>query len=102
VATDAGVSPGKPHDSLAYSVLQFAEAIGDPVGALRAATSLAADALGLSDTCGRLAPGLSADLLVLRGNAGRDVRALLKVDAVYREEERVAGRSTRPRPTSAE
>jgi imidazolonepropionase-like amidohydrolase len=102
VATDAGVSPGKPHDSLAYSVLQFAEAIGDPVGALRAATSLAADAVGLGDTCGRLAPGLSADLLVLRGNAGRDVRALLEVDAVYREGERVAGRSTRPRPTSPE
>lgn len=102
VATDAGIGPGKPHDSLAYSVLAFAEATGDPVGALRTATSLAADALGLGGTCGRLAPGLAADVLVVRGDAGRDVSTLLEVDAVYREGERVAGRSSRPRPAPPE
>jgi len=98
VATDAGIGPGKPHDALAYSVLDLAAATGDPLGALRAATSRAADALGLTDTCGRLAPGHTADLLVVRGHAATDVGALLDVEAVYREGELIAGPSSRPRP----
>ena len=98
VATDAGIGPGKPHDALAYSVLVLAAATGDHLGALRAATSRAAAALGLSDTCGQLAPGSTADLLVVRGHAGTDVGALLEVEAVYREGEQVAGPSSRPRP----
>ncbi len=99
VATDAGIGPGKPHDAMAYAVLQLAAATGDPVGALRAATSQAADALGLADTCGRLVPGRGADLLVVRGQAANDVGALLEVEAVYREGEHVAGPSSRPRPS---
>ena len=98
VATDAGIGPGKPHDALAYSVLVLAAATGDHLDALRAATSRAADALGLSDTGGRLAPGRTADLLVVRGHAAADVGALLDVEAVYREGEQVAGPSNRPRP----
>ena len=98
VATDAGIGPGKPHDAMAYAVLQVAAATSDPVGALRAATSQAADALALADTCGRLVTGRGADLLVVRGQAATDVSALLEVEAVYREGERVAGPSSRPRP----
>jgi len=98
VSTDAGIGPGKPHNVMAYAVLQFGSATADPVGALRAATSLAADALGLADTCGRLSPGRVADLLVVRGNAV-DLVSLLEVEAVYREGEQVAGPSSRPAPT---
>ena len=98
VATDAGIGPGKPHDALAYAILQLAAASGDPVGALRAATSQAADSLGLAETCGRLVPGRCADLLVVRGQATTDVGALLEVEAVYRQGEHVAGPSSRPRP----
>ena len=98
VASDAGIGPGKPHDVMAYAVLQLAAATGDALGALRAATSRAADALGLADTCGRLAPGCSADLLVVRGEAAVDVGALLGIEAVYREGGQVAGVSSRPRP----
>lgn len=99
VSTDAGIGPGKPHDVVAYAVLQFGHATADPIGALRAATSLAADALGLADTCGRLSPGHVADLLVVRGNAAVDLVSLLEVEAVYREGEQVAGPSSRPAPT---
>jgi imidazolonepropionase-like amidohydrolase len=99
VATDAGVGPGKPHDAMAYTVLQLAAATRDPVGALRAATSQAADAVGLADTCGRLAVGRAADLLVVRGQAATDVGALLDIQGVYREGEHVAGPSSRPRPS---
>ena len=98
LATDSGIGPGKPHDAMAYTVLQFAGVAADPIGVLRAATSHAADALGLADTCGRLAPGRSADLLVVRGQAATEVAALLDVEAVYREGEQVAGPSSRPRP----
>lgn len=69
VLTDARAGPGKPHDVMAYAVIQFGGATGDPVGALRLATSQAADAVGLGDTCGRLAPGRAADLLVVCGHA---------------------------------
>ncbi len=98
VSTDAGVGPGKPHDAMAYAVLQFGVATQDPLGALRAATSRAADALGLADTCGRLVPGRAADLLVVRGDAVADLGALLEVQGVYREGELVAGASSRPAP----
>jgi imidazolonepropionase-like amidohydrolase len=98
VSTDAGVGPRKPHDAMAYAVLQFAAATEDPVDALRAATSRAADALGLSETCGRLAAGRVGDLLVVRGETVPDLGALLEVQAVYREGEQVAGSSSRPRP----
>lgn len=98
VSTDAGVSPGKPHDAMAYAVLAFATATGDPVGALRAATSRAADALGLGETCGRLVRQRAADLLVVRGDATTDTGALLEVEAVYREGVPVAGASSRHRP----
>ena len=97
VATDAGVSPGKTHDVMAYAVIQFGAAT-ETLGALRSATSQAADALGLADTCGRLARGRAADLLVVRGDAVADLDALLEVEAVYREGEQVAGPSSRPRP----
>lgn len=99
LSSDAGISPGKPHDVMAYAVLQFGSATGDPLGALRAATSLAAEALGLEDTCGTLSTGLVADLLVVRGKATADLRALLEVEAVYRQGEHVAGASHRPAPT---
>ena len=98
VSTDAGVGPGKPHDVMAYAVLLFGSVTGNTVDALQAATSRAADALGMSDTCGRLAPGRAADLLVVRGEAVADLGALLEVEAVYREGEQVAGPSSRPRP----
>jgi imidazolonepropionase-like amidohydrolase len=99
-STDAGVGPRKPHDAMAYAVLQLADATGDPMGALRAATSLAADALGLAETCGRLASGRAGDLLVVRGDPATDLGALLDVVAVYREGEQVAGPSSRPRPST--
>jgi hypothetical protein len=40
-----------------------------------------------------------ADLLAVRGDAATDLEALLEVDAVYRDGEKVAGSSSRPRPS---
>jgi len=51
--------------------------------AIAAATSAAADCLGLTDT-GRISPGLAADLLAVRGNPAEDIAALRNPTLVMR------------------
>lgn len=50
-----------------------------PMEALRSATSLAAESLGLSDRIGTLAPGFEADLVATDGNPLDDITAVRKV-----------------------
>jgi imidazolonepropionase-like amidohydrolase len=87
--TDAGISPGKPHDVLPYGIGVLAHAGMTNAEALSAATSLAAAACGLGDRKGSLAAGKDADILVVGGNPLDDVKALLDVRAVYRAGQRV-------------
>ncbi len=88
--TDAGVSPGKPHDVLPYALRALVEWIGmTPLLALRAATSTAASAIGLEATKGRIAAGADADVLVIRGNPLADIGSVTHVVAVYRAGVRV-------------
>jgi imidazolonepropionase-like amidohydrolase len=83
--TDAGVSPGKPHDVLPYALRELVERIGmTPLQALRAATSTAASAIGLEATKGRIAAGADADVLVIRGNPLADIGSVKDVAAVFR------------------
>lgn len=83
--TDAGVSPGKPHDVLPYALRALVEQIGmTPVQALRSATSIAASAIGLQGAKGRIAAGADADVLVVRGNPLADIGSVTHVVAVYR------------------
>jgi imidazolonepropionase-like amidohydrolase len=75
-STDAGI-PGVEHHRLPEALAVFAWMAGlAPVDALRAATSGAAEALGVADETGRLAPGLAADVLVVNGDPLRDLSAL--------------------------
>ncbi len=83
--TDAGVSPGKPHDVLPYALRALVERIGmTPLQALRAATSTAANAIGLDATKGRIAAGADADVLVIRGNPLADIGSVTRTEAVFR------------------
>jgi imidazolonepropionase-like amidohydrolase len=50
-----------------------------PMEALRSATSLAAESLGLGDRIGTLAPGFEADLIATDGNPLDDIMAVRKV-----------------------
>lgn len=52
--------------------------------ALAAATSAAADALGIGDRVGRIAPGLVADLLAVEGDPTVDITDLSRVRGVFR------------------
>jgi imidazolonepropionase-like amidohydrolase len=54
-----------------------------PVEILRAATSSAAEAIGLSDR-GVLRPGKRADLIVVEGDPTRDLQCLARIRAVMK------------------
>jgi imidazolonepropionase-like amidohydrolase len=51
----------------------------EPMAAIRGATSLAAEALGLRDQIGTLAPGMQADLIAVDGDPLQDITALQRV-----------------------
>jgi imidazolonepropionase-like amidohydrolase len=81
-STDAGI-PGVVHDDLVSGMLAFAQfADLRPVDVLRAATSEAANALGLAHETGRISVGLSADFLVLEGNPLDDLAVLRDSEVV--------------------
>lgn len=97
-SSDAGVDPQKPFDCLPHGVVDFRDVIGlTDLGALRAATSLAADSCGVGHRKGRIRAGWDADLLAVAGDPVADVRALLAPVAVYRAGTVVAGSSATAR-----
>lgn len=57
--------------------------------ALRAATSVAADACALTGRKGRLIPGAEADLVAVTGNPLADINAIHNVATVLRAGRRV-------------
>jgi imidazolonepropionase-like amidohydrolase len=84
-SSDAGIREAKPHGVLPYGVAALVERAGfSPAEALRAATSLAAQACGVGDSKGVVAPGYDADLLAVNGNPLTDIAALTRVSTVFR------------------
>lgn len=82
--TDAGLAPLKPHDVLPYGRRPDDLAGMTNLEALRAATSLAAEACGLTGRKGRLIPGADADLFAVTGDPLADIHAVHDVTAVMR------------------
>ncbi len=87
--TDAGLGPIKPHDVLPYALGDLTKLGMTNVEALRATTSVAADACGLTGRKGRLIPGADADLLAVTGDPLVGIRAVHDVVAVIRAGRRV-------------
>jgi imidazolonepropionase-like amidohydrolase len=82
--TDAGVNPAKPHDVMPHALQALVGQVGmTPEQALRAATSVAAKAVGRNSK-GRIAAGADADILVVQGNALTDITAVTNVSAVFK------------------
>jgi imidazolonepropionase-like amidohydrolase len=82
--TDAGISPAKPHDVLPHALRALVEQLGmTPLQALRAATSVAARAIGQGSK-GRIAAGADADVLVLQGDPVADITEVASVSAVFK------------------
>jgi imidazolonepropionase-like amidohydrolase len=89
-SSDAGIGPLKPLDALPYGPAMMANLLGTPpVEALRAITSVAAQACRLGDHKGRIAPGYDADLLAVAGDPLTDLTTLTAVSAVFRAGVRV-------------
>ena len=81
LGTDAGVS-GVHHADSARE-LEYLGATGmHAIDALRAGTSVAAEACGLERITGSLEKGKRADVLVVRGDPTRDARVLQQADAL--------------------
>jgi imidazolonepropionase-like amidohydrolase len=79
--TDAAVYP---HGWNARQLEVMVERGMTPAQALRAATSLAARAMGWSDRVGSLAPGRFGDLIAVEGDPLADVRVLQEVEVVVK------------------
>ncbi len=94
--SDAGVSPGKPHDVLRFAPDDLTRAGLTPAEILQAMTSRAAQACGLGHRKGRIAAGFDADILAVDGNPLEDLAAIRKLRAVY-----VGGRPVFPVPDSS-
>jgi imidazolonepropionase-like amidohydrolase len=86
------------HGENAKEILLLAENGFTLMEALQAATSVAADAVGLGDRVGRLAPGYSADLVLIDGHPLRDLKVLLDPARIARV--MVAGRWQKGRTRS--
>jgi imidazolonepropionase-like amidohydrolase len=84
LGTDAGLSPGKPHDVLPYCIEALVDLGVRPARALHAVTAAAADACGLAGRAGRLTQGAEADLIAISGDPLTEVSAIHNVLAVYR------------------
>src|SRR5262249_59133840 len=81
--SDAGVSPGKPHDVLRFAPGDLVQAGLSPAEVLWAMTSHAAQACGLGHRKGRVAVGFDADILAMDGNPLEDLTAIRRLRAVY-------------------
>ncbi len=91
--TDA---PAIPHGKNAKELLALVDRGMTPLGAIRAATTVAAELIDVDDR-GRLAPGLFADVIGVPGDptadigVTEDVRFVMKGGQVYRQDQAPAG-----------
>jgi imidazolonepropionase-like amidohydrolase len=80
--TDSGVSP---HGKNAREFRLMVAGGMSPIAALRAATSVDAELLGLSKTIGTIEPEKAADLVAVPGDPKRDITATERVVFVMKE-----------------
>jgi imidazolonepropionase-like amidohydrolase len=89
--TDAG-TPLNGHGSIVPELALMVGAGMAPLQALRAATSVAAQVLGIASETGSIAPGLAADLIAVEGDPASDVKALDAVRLVIADGRTVLNR----------
>jgi imidazolonepropionase-like amidohydrolase len=72
---DSG-TPLNPHGSLLPELALMVKYGMSPLEAIRSATTIAADCLGLAGVTGRIAPGHAADLIAVAGDPAERIEAL--------------------------
>lgn len=100
-ATDTGYGPNST-TRLAHELLELVEIGMTPLEALQAATTTAAELLGVDDHTGRIVPGLQADFIVLERNPLDDIGVIQDVLMVVSDGEVIVQRGDWPgrRPVS--
>ena len=78
-----------PFGQLAYELECMTQGGLTPMQAILSATSHAAESLGIGDRVGELTSGKRADLLVVEGDPSEDILDLMKVQAVFKDGNRV-------------
>ena len=95
MGTDAG-TPYNYHGKNAFELVQYVQDdLMTEMEAIRSATQIAAEALGLKDVLGTLEEGKYADLIVLETNPLQDINCLLQPDNfayIFKEGKRIEGR----------
>jgi imidazolonepropionase-like amidohydrolase len=81
LGTDCGGNPLSKFGTNAVELLMLEECGWSPMEAIMAGTSLAAEAMGLSNVTGSLRPGLAADLLIVDGNPLENLRILTHLES---------------------
>lgn len=82
MGTDAGASAhGQNAREITFRVLEAGQSAAD---AIKSATSLAAESLGMQDRIGSIAAGMEADLIAVNGDPLRDITALRRVAFVMK------------------
>jgi len=94
--TDAGVGPNKPHDVLRYGVSAFSSIGFTNAEALRANTSVAAEACGIADRKGTISAGKDADIVAIAGDPLDDITCVEHVLAVFARGRLVTAGATPP------
>ncbi|MGE0554304.1 MAG: amidohydrolase family protein [Gemmatimonadales bacterium] len=101
-AFEAGVKTAYGSDTIfphQDAVLEFRELVRlglPPIEAIRAATTNAAEALGIADEVGTLEPGKLADIVAVPGNPLDDIRVLEAVSFVMKSGRVVDGAGRKP------
>ena len=83
--------PVAPHGQNLLELALMSEHGFTPEQALVAATSSAADLMGLADELGTLAPGKRADIVIVNGDPFEFRTLADRVEAVYKDGVRVVG-----------
>ena len=99
VTIAAGTDAGTPFNYAEHFSVELGALVEigmTPEEALRAATSVAAGVIGRSDV-GRIVEGTRADFVAVPGDPLRDIGAMRSVLGVWKDGQRLAGSSVRPR-----
>jgi imidazolonepropionase-like amidohydrolase len=84
LGTDAGSYSWTINQAKEFEIL-VTKAGFDPMDAIKAGTSVAAELLGQSDKIGHLAPGMLADIVAVQGDPLEDISVLQKVVFVMKD-----------------
>lgn len=98
-ATDTGYGPDS-RVRISHELMELVDAGMPALDALRAATTTAAELLGVEDHAGRIAQGQDADLIVVEGNPLEDIGTLQDVLLVMSDGRVIVQRGDWPRPVS--